>query len=469
MSTRDTLTSALGRLIGWLDTWRTGAGAYHGYVIHRVETKRMSAIHDTAWTQAAIIRGYANLARASGEARWLEAMRQAADVQASRFEPASGQFRFAGHEDDRFCSLVHCALANCALLAASDLVDAARQRHYRQVAQENVERYWLPRLWVEDEGAFRFSETDFISPHEHRFVLNFNTMALECLLALADRTGTAAYRARARRIGDWLLAKCRHTRDVFARLPAPAGGQPMPPGGLPYQFTPTQQQPENCVTLYAGLALRGLVALYRDTGDPEAATVIRDTAAFLLRMRDPETRLFYHTTRGGAIQPYPQFVAGAGMTLLGLLEAAELAGPDALADDTLTALLAQQYANGAFPSFIGKNRTGGRGGQGVVWEDVVAGVNWNAQLFEYLTRRVPEPRAVASVPSVQPVRVATSRFLYVETPASVLIASWAPFPSAGCYWMRKRARRAALACYPRYALSQVARRVLRRGRGGTPA
>ncbi len=97
---------ALGKLIGWLETWRDAQGAYNGFVVHRTEAKRMGRVHDTAWTQSAMIRGYGNLYRKSREARWGDAMTLAADLLASRYDPKSGKILYTGHEDDRFHSLV---------------------------------------------------------------------------------------------------------------------------------------------------------------------------------------------------------------------------------------------------------------------------------------------------------------------------------------------------------------------------
>jgi len=213
----------------------------------------------------------------------------------------------------------------------------------------------------------------------------------------------------------------------------------MPPGGLPYQFTPSQRDPENCVSLYAGLALRGICALYEATGEEEYARIAEETAEFLLSMRDPKSRLFFHTTKQGRIVPYPQFIAGAGMILLGIREAGNTLGQRYSLDDTLATLLSYQYSNGSFPSFIGKDRYTGRWalGAGVVWEDVVATVNWNAQLFEYLTQCVADPSLIRIERARPSLYKVSSRFFYVDSPCQVWIVSWYPPKSWGAYVMRK--------------------------------
>jgi len=287
MIDQDRLLAALGRLIGWLETWRTPEGAYHGFVVHRYEQKRMFRIHDTPWTQAAMIRGYFNLAsRSAGDAAapWRDAMLLAADLQAARLDPGTADYRYAGHENDRFRSLVHCALANCALMTVLPLVDDERRRRYLDVVRANTDRYILGRLWVEEEGAFRFSDVDYYSPGEDRFVVNFNTMAAENLLRLADATGESRYRDYGVRVGEWLIARwqdhCRQEQKGPAAEAAGAddAGLAAPPGGLAYQYSRTRREPDDCVAIYTGLALRGVRALYDATARGEFGEMLRGAA-----------------------------------------------------------------------------------------------------------------------------------------------------------------------------------------------
>lgn len=451
------LASALGALIAWLETWRDKHGAYQGFVVHRTEAKRMYDVHDTAWTQAAMIRGYGNLFRKSREERWRNAMTAAADLLASRYDKASGRIRHTGHEDERFQSLVSCALGVCALLSVADLVDNKRKQSYVALCADHSRRYWLDFLWVESEGAFKFSEIDHYSRHENRYVVNFNTMAAEALLALHRATGDTVYRDKALCVGRWLVARWNESQTYYAALlegkrtvTEDSGSTWMPPGGFSYQFTPSQRIPDNAVTLYAGLSLRGLQALYRATGDTIYAEIIRAQAGYLKAMRDPETRLYYHTTRGGRILKRPQFVAGAGMTLLGLHEARDVIGNEANMEDTVRSILGKAYPNGSYPGFVGKNDTGlqRRNSGGVVWEDVAASVNWNAQWFEYLTCLVADPRGVSQSRLKETFVSANRRFIYRDGTHTVQIVSWSPIRSMGIYLYSKTKPRALLAVYP---------------------
>lgn len=463
---QDDIVRALGGLIGWLESWRDESGAYNGFVVHRTEAKRMRWVHDTAWTQSAMIRGYGNLYRKSREQRWGDAMTLAAGLLSSRYSAETGRIIYTGHEDDRFQSLVSCALGVCALLSVTDLVDEESRATYTRLAADHARRYWFDVLWVESEGAFRFAEIDYWSPHEDRFVVNFNTMAAEALLAIHAATGEAEFRDRALQVGNWLIRQWGHTQKVNDGLLAgqttvaddPAARW-MAPGGLSYQFTTSQHEPDNYVTLYTGLSLRGLWALYEATGDERFADMIRAQSEYLLAMRDPETRLFYHTARRGKIEKAPLFIAGTGMTLLGLLEVQELIGDRAVPDDTIESILKSVYTNGSYPNFQGMNDKGhsGRSGGGVVWEDVAASTNWNAQWFEYLTSLVEDPARIDVVACDKAVCMLTRRLVYVDSPNSVMIVSWWPVKSWGVYLFTKKRVKAWLSCYPAGLYARVRR------------
>lgn len=451
------IASALERLIAWLESWRDDNGAYNGFVVHRTEAKRMGRVHDTAWTQAAVIRGYSNLYRKSREQRWYDRMVLAADLLASRYDPQTGRIQYTGHEDDRFQSLVSCALAICALLSIADLVDEKRRNTYIQLSADHARQYWLDVLWVEQEGAFKFNEIDYYNPNEDRFVINFNTMAAEALLLLFNVTGDDEFRNRALQIGNWLLSKWEDTCKVNDQLLAgkvtvadDPNSEWMPPGGFSYQFTESQPGPDNYVTIYTGLSLRGLFALYRATDDESFAKIIRAQSNYLHWMRDPTTKLFYHTARSGKIEKNPQFIAGAGMTLVGLHEVQTLVGDRAVPEDTIESILDRQYPNGAYPNFLGMNDKGTarRCGGGVVWEDAAATMNWNAQFFEYLTRLVETPSVIEDRNCRCTVRVANRRFFYRDSLTSVAIVSWWPLRSCGIYFYAKRRPKAVVAIYP---------------------
>jgi len=141
----------LGTLWNYLLSWVAPDGGVHGPVVHRGDLKRMFAIHDTAWTQQAVIAGLLCLYRRSGADYWLTWALRLADAQCARQE-ADGRFRWAGHEDDRFSSLVHNVLADCALLDSVAVLregsDARRCQRYLTVVEKNLDDYVIGLLLI---------------------------------------------------------------------------------------------------------------------------------------------------------------------------------------------------------------------------------------------------------------------------------------------------------------------------------
>jgi len=143
-------------------------------------------------------------------------------------------------------------------------------------------------------------------------------MAVDALLSIYQATGVNECRDRALRVGQWLIERWNHTQtfnEDFLAGRITIADDPlsdwMPPGGFSYQFTESRRDPENDVTLYTGLSLRGYHALYCATQDERFTKMIRAQSEYILVMRDPHTRLFYHTAKGGRIEKNPQFVAAA--------------------------------------------------------------------------------------------------------------------------------------------------------------
>jgi hypothetical protein len=103
---------------------------------------------------------------------------QAADLQCKRLHK-TGKYIYAGFEDDRFSSLVHNSLANCALLDLAKVLidegDDEKAQKYLKIVKENIDRYIIGVLWDEDFGAFKFSEIDYFTPDVIRFVVNMRS------------------------------------------------------------------------------------------------------------------------------------------------------------------------------------------------------------------------------------------------------------------------------------------------------
>lgn len=139
-----------------------------------------------------------HLYRRSGDDRWLAWAVRLGDAQCARQHP-DGHFRWAGHEDDRFSSLVHNALADCSLL---DLAEASGgEERYVETAERNLREYVIGKLYRDALQGFAVAPVDYYSRRD-RFVLNMNSVAIEALVKLDRLRETDRHEELVRRVGE---------------------------------------------------------------------------------------------------------------------------------------------------------------------------------------------------------------------------------------------------------------------------
>lgn len=415
------ILEALSKQISWLQTWKTKNGAYNGYVVHRFNSKRMFKIHDTPWSQGPIINGYLNLYQKTKDNKWMQEAMQAADLQCKRLHK-TGKYIYAGFEDDRFSSLVHNSLANCALLDLAKVLidegDDGKARKYLKTVKENIDKYIIGVLWDEDFGAFKFSGIDYYTPDVTRFVVNMNSVAVESLIKLSGLTGEKKYQDYAIRVGEWMLTEQIKSSDLEN-------------GGTNY----SQVQPRVLISIYTALAMRGLDDLYYLTKEQRYLEMMRNAANHLTNLIDPETKLFYHAILDGELLKYPQFIAGAGMIFKALDDAERLTGEKFNYQDALNTILKKQLPNGGFSNFIGYRNKNGDGNE--VWEDKVPVMGWNAHIFEFLTR-MAQKDFLYKPTKFKMSFLATKNYFYRESKRSILILGIKPIRSLILYFAIKK-------------------------------
>lgn len=407
----------------WLKTWKTKKGAYNGFVVHRHDLKRMFKIHDTPWSQGPIITGYVNLYENTKDSQWLEEAIAAADLQCKRMAP-TGEYIYAGHEDDRFSSLVHNSFANCALLDLSRTLieNDMDAKKYIEVVKKNIDEYLIKDLWDEEFGAFKFSKIDYYSPDNIRYVVNMNSLAVESLIKLANLTEETKYEKYALRIGEWILTEQITSNDIRN-------------GGINY----SQVQPGILISIYTAIAMRGLDDLYFLTKDSRYIEMMKNACSHLINLIDPNTNLFCHKIEDGKQFKYPQFIAGAGIIFKALDDTEKITGIEYDYGQVLKTVLENQLPNGAFKNFKGYNSKDNKRMNGSekeeVWEDIVPTVGWNAHMFEFLSRKVnilPQNNELFNN------KFFKKNYCYFETKNYVLIASLTNFNSSILYFTHKK-------------------------------
>ena len=412
------LSKVLIKQILWLQTWKTKEGAYNGPVVHRYDLKRMFKIHDTPWSQGPIINGYINLFTKTEEKKWLKEAISAADLQCKRLQK-TGEYKYAGFEDDRFSSLVHNSLANCALLdlAETMIKQGMNTAKYIKTVKFNIDNYIIGQLWNKEFGAFKFSKTDYYSLDKVRFVVNMNSVAVESLIKLSYLTGKKEYQEYALRVGEWILKEQITSNNLEN-------------GGINY----SQVQPHVLIAIYTALAMRGLDDLYNLTSDERYLEMIKNAAHHLVNLKDPETKLFYHASINGELIKYPEFIAGSGIIFKALDDAEKVTGIIYDYNDSLSTVIKNQLSNGGFPNFIGYRDFNNKI---EVWEDIIPVTGWNAHLFEFLTRKIEDVSFLNDC-KVSSSNCLRKNFYYGEGSLSTLILCIWPISSITLYFTIKR-------------------------------
>lgn len=425
------LVARLASLERWLRTWRTGKGAFLSPAIQRGDLKRLFRTNDTAWSQGAVLKGYLNLFLKTHDERWLEEAIRAGTLLVSRIDHKSGRYRYGGFENERMMSLASCSVANAALIALGGVVEDAvgrgRGGPFIQAAQRNVDQYIIAELWNPTVGAFRYSAYDAYSPDLPRYIANGNSVAVEALRLLAERTGIRTYVTDyVGAIGEWLL-----TQQEW--------GSEIEHGSIRY----ASHEAAICPSFYTALSLRGVDDLYVISGrDARYRRMMTAGVEHLLRVYDGETGLFFHGVEKGIVRRFPQYVAGAAIILKAISDTNVALGTTYVALGALEAVLTRQLTSGGVPSFVGYNtpdncRPYGDGTP--VWEDIVPIVGWNAHLFEFLTEYfVPEGSMLSATAPFGRVSVRTGNFTLVEGKRSAWILSRRPSERRGFYLYVKR-------------------------------
>lgn len=416
----------------WIDSWCDNNGRYNGPVVHRRDLKRLKNVHNTPWSQAEIINAYINIYRKTGSQECLQKAISAANAQMSNLLE-TGEYKFAGYEDDRFSSLVHNALADCALLNLAQLL---REQNLMQslsnelicCVRKNVEKYFIGCLYEPEIGAFKFNRVDYYSVEVNRCVCNMNAIAAEAMVRLSYLCEELELSKYINDIGIWIKRFINKSTDINR-------------GAISYSHT----QENVYISIYTALALRGICFIYDYNHDEELLEGIKNTVDNLITFMDKE--MFMHESNNGTIYSKPWFISGSGMILSAIYQAKKYLNTSIDDEKYLKPFLKYQLPNGAFQNFIGYDSCGNRLSnkhEGVmVWEDIFPTLGWNAQMFAYLSNYVT--KEFVRIEKRDKNIFLKKTFFYYENMKNVIILSWFPLRSVAFIKYKKGKEKANIA------------------------
>lgn len=448
---KETLMQVTANMLDWLNTWRQDDGAYNGYVVHRFDLKRVKNIHDTPWEQTPIIDGLFNIYKATNDLTYYNMAKQSVLLQISRLDTNTGMFDFAGFEDDRFSSLVHNSLADCALLT---FAENARSEDYEikekalDTVKCNFDKYFFGQLYSEEAEAFKFSAIDYYWPQENRYVANMNSVAIEAMMRYSALSGEEYYRVMALKI----------LKSVVDLVCIDEGK--MENGGIGYANT----HPKWYISIYTALALRGICEVYKYNHNDKLRGIMLSSANHLLRYTSEEG-YFFHAIQNGIQMPYPYWVAGGGMILKAVDDVSKATGVEFNVEKMVNCIIDHQQNCGGVSSFLKYNTKDNHrkknNPDAKVWEEIAPGPPWNAHLFEYFSRYVDDSFS-EYIPQNTTSFVVNWRYIYFENKKIFFVCSLVPLYSCALILIQKKKNVSLIGFSLRNMYSNIRRKFTKR-------
>jgi hypothetical protein len=374
-SNRTVESEAAWRSILRLDRWMDGmrlAGGYGGPVVHWWRDCLVFCGPGLDWRYEGIIAGYVTLFERTGEHSWLAKARRAAD------DVSSGQLSDGRYRHSRFEAnpgpggTPHEAAVDIGLLSLARTLRATGDPawlRYLTIAERNVTEFHLGSLW--DSGARRYHD----GPRS--FVPNKAATFVEMLCLLSELTDLDRYREHIVATADDVLShQVRDRRSPFR-------------GGIA-QATIDGHRVRKFFPYYVARCIPGLLAASVTIGDDRYFEAARDATGFVTRWREGDGALPQLIYARGAVNRYPQWIAGAG-DVARALSLARDHGIDADPRPTLRWMMAGQLESGGistahgFGSQVTQRRPTDPGDA----RDLLPVAGWNDKAFRALAMVVP--------------------------------------------------------------------------------
>lgn len=436
---------SLSKLFSYLLSWSDSCGRFFSPIIHRGNLKRIGNIHETPWLQSPIIDSLISLSKANEY--WSKLLNSAIEVQC--FDQSSdGLFKFSGHEDDRYSSLVHNSLADISLLK---YIQVTRNRQYNlskscissdkvsSAVERNVE-YLLVNLYNKKIGACKMDVNDYYFQGKERYILNMNAVFLESLTLLSVVKSSNDVKDVIKSLSNFIY------KIIFSY------GEK----NIPY----SQEQRDIEINIYTAIlgnsCLNSIENIKTDTNFSKSEKndiiskllfISKVCAKRLKLMEIPDKKgLFYHGTYSGKLVKFPVFVAGSSIILNFLIKFNFLAGDNEMARKYINSIVpllnTYQYNSGGIRNFIGYNtKDNFRTFTGFsVWEDSLPTPGWNAYFFQLLTSLLSTEmlKKIRVTKKIPVERKLSLGYFWKETYDKLIVLSVFPPKSSAFYIFNKQ-------------------------------
>ena len=367
MSDVGRVVRAIGLMDIWLDNMR-GPGGYGGPVVHWWRDSLIFCGPGLDWRYEGIIAAYLTLFDRTGQTQFLDKARRAGnDIVGGQL--ADGTLRNSSFERNPVSGgTPHEAAADIGLLLLARTLRTLSEpdwERYLRVAEDNIRRVLVGRLWSEDQLLFTDGGAWFVP--------NKAATIIEALCLLAELTGREEY----------ILRYVVPTADAILKHQVFAAGDRL--DGAIAQASVGGRRVEQYFPYYAARTISGLCAAYRAAGGERYLEAATSAANFLVRCREEDGGSPQVLYPGGRINRYPRWIAGAG-DILRALEVVRSHGFSVDTKPTLGWIMAGQLPSGTFKAAHGFrsqiSQRPPRGSPDV--RDVLPVVGWNDKAFRAL-------------------------------------------------------------------------------------
>jgi hypothetical protein len=366
---------SVSNLWAWLHTWEDAAGGIHGPVVYH-HRDNLKVLRPDTWTQGAAILGLLNMARASGDSRFLDAAKKLGAFLTGNYIQELHVYRDSNFDQKPLGrpALEGNALASLSLFELAGSLASGRDP-FARTAKDNIDEF-VTKEW--DPLAKSFA-VKYHAGKAH--IHNKGAMAILAILAYEGGKVGDLTRQYAVPAADFMISCQVHEGEMA--------------GAFPYADRDSSYR-----TIYSLVTALGLLGLHRATKEPKYIQSVTKLLDHLSRFVDSKTGLICHYHQVG----YPQWITDTILFhLVGKLASdqggAPIGGSGALSD-----VLAYQYPSGAFPLSLGfedlwyKDVMGARP-EIRRWRDVLPTPGMNAWNFWFLSSflqgssSIPSPRS----------------------------------------------------------------------------